>query len=339
LIKPQHLLLELGKATDLLHEELEQLSRECAASAAPPMTPTRFAAALEQRAVDREPSPSADKPAASAVAAAESDEALETLELPDTAATAKATSAAATSAAATTADAIDASAVRRTLGSVYEEAFVARLGTVTELKYEGRGWGGAELASLCAVLGTGALANLRRLWLGGNAVGDAGCDALVDVLRAVERLHTLELRENGIGDQGAACLAGALEGGPLGRLETLGLNFNQIGDEGVGQLVAALEEPDGAPGLTSVRLDGNPASAKSLEPLLARVKERERSRHVADAHERLGKQKSAKGRKGAPAGSSRAVRGGGGFGGGGPGSGGGGMLPLLEKGESQYPQE
>lgn len=98
---------------------------------------------------------------------------------------------------------------------------------VDALGYIDLDWGDKEVAQLCEVLPL--CASLKKLNLAGNAIGDAGVAALVELMKggALPNLERLVIRRNPIGEAGQAALAEALGGGGLGRLETL-----VIGDPG-----------------------------------------------------------------------------------------------------------
>ncbi len=79
---------------------------------------------------------------------------------------------------------------------------------------------------------------LRRLYLGSNAIGDAGIRDIAAALPAAARLTHLELSDNRIVDEGATYLAMALALSPA--LKYLGLASNQVGDQGASRIASAL---------------------------------------------------------------------------------------------------
>jgi Ran GTPase-activating protein (RanGAP) involved in mRNA processing and transport len=95
-------------------------------------------------------------------------------------------------------------------------------------------WGGTVLAA-----GLRFAPQLAELHLRGIALSDEGCMAIADSLQHVPLLQVLNLEDNDIGSEGAACLAAALaaDAGPY--LRGLLLGFNPIA-EGAIKLAAAL---------------------------------------------------------------------------------------------------
>ena len=105
--------------------------------------------------------------------------------------------------------------------------------------------GAMELVAM--VLGGSAV---KRLFLGGNALGCDGCAALAAVLPQCAKLAALEMRFNGIGDRGAAALAGSL---PDSAVADLDLQGNLITDEGAAALGAAV----GRSQVSALHMSGN----------------------------------------------------------------------------------
>ena len=85
------------------------------------------------------------------------------------------------------------------------------------------------------------MANLTRLSLSSNQIGDTGLSALSGALAsgALARCQKLFLQENKIGDVGCSALADACGRSALARCQTLGLGWNQIGDVGCSALAEA----------------------------------------------------------------------------------------------------
>ena len=72
-----------------------------------------------------------------------------------------------------------------TVGGLYRAAYTKRFAAATELDYEFLGWGDTEVISLCRVLESGGLSNLKFIGLGRNTIGDAGMTALASALGSV----------------------------------------------------------------------------------------------------------------------------------------------------------
>lgn len=102
---------------------------------------------------------------------------------------------------------------------------------------------------------------LQTLTLSGNALGDAGLQAVAAGFRkgGLELLF-LDLRKCGVGDVGAKALAVALCGGVLPKLRELTLRENAIGeDETLSALADALSPKAGtASSIVSIELQENP---------------------------------------------------------------------------------
>jgi Ran GTPase-activating protein (RanGAP) involved in mRNA processing and transport len=81
---------------------------------------------------------------------------------------------------------------------------------------------------------------LRRLYLGGNAIGADDAAELAEVVRHNPVIECLFLNANRLGDAGCAALADALRENRS--LRCLGLASNDIGPAGAGALFAALAE-------------------------------------------------------------------------------------------------
>jgi len=115
----------------------------------------------------------------------------------------------------------------------------------TELDFRGRRIGAGGAAVLAKFLSSETGISVNVLHLSGNGLGDDGAACLADALAAGTGLHYLDLRSNGIGDAGAERLAAALAAGSSlasrNSLETLDLWFNRIGTKGFQQLSDALE--------------------------------------------------------------------------------------------------
>lgn len=128
-----------------------------------------------------------------------------------------------------------------TVAGLYKAAFSKRFSSVDQLTYSGLGWGDAGLVSFSKVLGSGALANLKKLRLDKNNIGDAGVIALANgcATGGLAKLTLLLLDDNQIGDAGATALADVCAEGALAKLKTLSLSGNNIGDPGLVSLADA----------------------------------------------------------------------------------------------------
>lgn len=107
--------------------------------------------------------------------------------------------------------------------------------------------------------------SVNTVYLCGNSLGDDGAACVAAALQAGTPLTFLDLRSNGIGDAGAESLAKSLMG--CSRLASLDLWFNPI-RRGANHFVDAMAA--GA-GLTWLRLDEQPAE---IDASLARNRER-----------------------------------------------------------------
>ncbi|MEV6177481.1 ribonuclease inhibitor [Streptomyces sp. NPDC052015] len=90
--------------------------------------------------------------------------------------------------------------------------------------------------ALLAAAGTGR--RVERLFAGGNPLGEAGADALAEVIAAgaIDELYVSAAR---LGDAGALRLATALERAPHGRLDRLSVASNGIGPAAAARLAVA----------------------------------------------------------------------------------------------------
>ena len=118
---------------------------------------------------------------------------------------------------------------------------------------------------------------LKRLYLSGNKIGNAGASALAGALSSINlrTLEELHLDNNEIGDPGASALFQRMspnENGEviLTELKTLSLSNNALNDASVTALAGAIA--GGAlRGCKKVILDGNPvtkATAKTVKKAL-----------------------------------------------------------------------
>ena len=89
----------------------------------------------------------------------------------------------------------------------------------------------------------GSLASLTKLSFYGNQIGDEGMKAFSSALSSgsLASLTDLSLGDNQIGDAGIVAFAGAIGSGSMGSLQKLYLNDNQIGDAGMAAFAEALK--------------------------------------------------------------------------------------------------
>jgi len=108
------------------------------------------------------------------------------------------------------------------------------------------------------LIASGALANLTKLYLSGNQIGDAGIKIFSETVAsgALANLTTLYLHDNQIGDEGIKSFSTALASGALANLTILWLSKNKIGDEGIKVFSSALASGALA-NLTKLWLDSN----------------------------------------------------------------------------------
>ena len=111
------------------------------------------------------------------------------------------------------------------------------LAKLAELNLYDNKLGADGCAALSDELGRGALASLRRLFLGANAIGTEGCKRFAACLLldedgdgsgALPELRTLHLYRNGIGKDGIVQLGKALHGWGLHRVTEIVLDGNDL---------------------------------------------------------------------------------------------------------------
>jgi hypothetical protein len=106
------------------------------------------------------------------------------------------------------------------VADLYAATFREQMGAVTKLVYPNLQWGDAQVAQLCKVIASGALASLKELILAKNSIGDVGMQALAGAVSsgALASLECLRLQDNTIGDAGLSALAEAMGRGGLDHL-------------------------------------------------------------------------------------------------------------------------
>lgn len=96
---------------------------------------------------------------------------------------------------------------------------------------------------------------LQTLKLGWCQIGVSGAEFIADCLKYNTTLSTLDLRANGLGDDGAICLARSLK--IINEsLKSLDLGFNEIRDDGAFALAQALKANEDL-AVTSLMLANN----------------------------------------------------------------------------------
>ena len=103
------------------------------------------------------------------------------------------------------------------------------------------------------------MANLTKLYLNENKIGDAGMAALSTALGngALPLLQGLWLTGNQIGDSGMQAFAAAIGSGVLPLLEWLSLSENEIGDTGMAAFATAIAS-GALPSHQALYVDGVP---------------------------------------------------------------------------------
>jgi hypothetical protein len=109
------------------------------------------------------------------------------------------------------------------------------------LDFSGRAFRSEHVEVLGLALVSGALPQLKHLWLSENSIGDVGLSALADMVSkgALAQCTYIGLSNNQIGDAGLIALASACASGALPQLQELELSLNVIGDIGLTALASA----------------------------------------------------------------------------------------------------
>eukprot|EP01065_Artemidia_motanka_P030529 TRINITY_DN36568_c0_g1_i1.p1 TRINITY_DN36568_c0_g1~~TRINITY_DN36568_c0_g1_i1.p1 ORF type:complete len:273 (+),score=78.16 TRINITY_DN36568_c0_g1_i1:52-870(+) len=137
-----------------------------------------------------------------------------------------------------------------------------RLPELTHVDLSGRKLRRAELQPFLAALPSAQrLVSVQLSW---NCIGDDGTAALCDALKPLSACRELILAGNGITDVGAATLSRLLAA-PACRLSLLSLSANRIGTEGLLGLCTGLRENAT---LVELRLGGNKIVLPDATPVL-----------------------------------------------------------------------
>ncbi|KAG5522296.1 hypothetical protein RHGRI_034474 [Rhododendron griersonianum] len=100
--------------------------------------------------------------------------------------------------------------------------------------------------------------NIKTLSLGWCQIGAMGVEFIADALKYNSTISTLDLRANGLGDEGAICLAQSLKV-VNGTLTSLDLGFNEIRDDGAFAIARALKANEDV-SITKLNLASNSIS-------------------------------------------------------------------------------
>ena len=100
---------------------------------------------------------------------------------------------------------------RETVGNLYEKEFDEKLGEAEMLSYASLQWTDEDVVKLCGAIATGKLVKLEFLDLRNNQIGDAGAAALAEAAGKLPRLERLYLEHNpNISQQAKDALKAAL---------------------------------------------------------------------------------------------------------------------------------
>ncbi len=113
---------------------------------------------------------------------------------------------------------------------------------------------GSGAIVLSKAIGSGFLAGLECLGLGGNDICSTGMQVFASVSGSLPKIRKLYLNSNMVGDDGGIALFKAIGGGSLASLEFLNLDSNGIGDRGMEALVLV---SGSLPKLHTLSLDDN----------------------------------------------------------------------------------
>ena len=138
------------------------------------------------------------------------------------------------------------------------------------LNWQNRGLTAADAPTLTKVLKSKAMERVEWLYLRNNHLGEEGAAAIAAAAAdgGVPRVKNLELARTQIGDAGMQALASAFADGAFRELQTLHIAKNAIGDAGIIAFAAAIEN-NALPCLDFIILDSNNISAEGPKALIA----------------------------------------------------------------------
>ncbi len=110
------------------------------------------------------------------------------------------------------------------------------------------------------MLDAGESVQLQELHVGVNGIGERGAAGLAGWLKHNGTLVVLDLQLNVLGDAGVEALAEALAGSSGSALAALNLQGTGLGGKGLRALCDTLRQPDGPP-VSELLLGHNPALA------------------------------------------------------------------------------
>ena len=130
----------------------------------------------------------------------------------------------------------------------------------------------ALLSTLAMLLRTNGLPRMHSLCLRDNGIGAAGMQQLCSGLSrgALRSVRQLVLSGNDLGPEGAVALAAALRGGALSKVRELYLAHNNIGNQGIAALAPPLRK---LPALFYLVLSNNNIGDEGLTALFANLAE------------------------------------------------------------------
>ena len=157
--------------------------------------------------------------------------------------------------------------------------------TLTHLKADRLTLGVDGARGLALLLAAGSMQQLESLSLVCNALGELGTATLADAFSHASPLQQLDLASNSVGDVGTVALACALERGALPALAKLCLRNNDIGDEGAAGLARVAHGQ-----LEWLNLSGNQIAEKGTAAIAAALLKGRfpRLRRLSLDHDRLG---------------------------------------------------
>ena len=115
------------------------------------------------------------------------------------------------------------------------------------------------MSALAGAIASGSMANLQKLWLTGNQIGDAGMSAFAGAIASgsMAKIGILRLDSNEIDDKGINAFADT--SASMANLRIMRLDSNEIGDAGMSALAGAIASGS-LPALRDVDMIANPGS-------------------------------------------------------------------------------